>query len=363
MTDSVALAFPKVTIMQFGRSILVNASTPLRYLTVTSFLAAAYILRRGLSSIVVRPLGEPLFLTAIIISTWLGGFRLGIYASVVAGLILDFFFVQPTVGTLGVSDHIIRFVLFTGQGVLVSWLIERLRLAGEELSSSRDELRELAEQHRSERDAEQRRIAREIHDELGQALTGIKFGIHLAKRKVESRLEDESESAVASEFDQLLGQVDSTMDAVRRISTELRPSILDDFGLVAAIEWQTNEFQNKSGIECIFSASSQSFSVTPDASTAIFRIFQEAMTNIVRHAHATSIKVKIFDANGRICLRVEDNGKGIESISPRGTKSLGLLGMRERARLIGGEISITKPESGGTRVELLAPLEKTVSLD
>lgn len=344
--------------MQFGRSILVNASTPIRYGVVTSFLAAAFLLRSVLSSIVVRPLGEPLFLTAIIISTWLGGLRLGIYASVVAGLVLDFFFVQPSVRTLGTFDYLIRFVLFAVQGVLVSWLVERLRLSGDELASSHEELRELAEQHRSERDAEQKRIAREIHDELGQALTSIKFGIHLTKRQVESTSVNVSGFTVLPEFDRLLKQIDTTMDAVRRISTDLRPSILDDFGLVAAIEWQTLEFQNKSGIECTFSSSSQSFPIGPDASTAIFRIFQEALTNIARHAGATNIRVNIFEANDRICLSVDDNGKGIENESPKGNKSLGLLGMRERARLIDGDISITRSESGGTRVELWAPLKQ-----
>jgi signal transduction histidine kinase len=248
-------------------------------------------------------------------------------------------------------------VLFSVEGTLLSWLIDKLRLASEEVIVSREELRELSDQQRSVRDAEQKRIAREIHDELGQELTGLKLGIHLLKRNVVARVDGESRSAMETEIDGLSKQVDSTIGAVRRIATDLRPSVLDDFGLVAAIDWQTNEFGERSGIECIFSSNVSNLDIDPDSSTAIFRIFQEALTNVARHADATRVRVKIELRGSTVSLTVADNGKGIDKEVLKRTKSLGMLGMRERARLIGGSVAVSRSDDGGTRVELIAPLK------
>lgn len=330
----------------------------MRYGVTSSFLATAALLRIGLAAVINRPISTPLFLAAIILSTWMGGLRLGIFASVVAGATLDYFFVQPRVGNLDIYDHVIRFLLFAVEGSLLSWLVDNLRLAGDEIIASQAELRELAEQHRSVRDAEQKRIAREIHDELGQSLTSLKLGIHLVRKKISALGGEASELPVLAEIDSLSKQVDGTIGTVRRIATELRPSILDDFGLVAAIEWQTGEFEKKSEIECIFTSNSPAIDLNPEASTAIFRIFQEALTNIARHAKASQVRVRIEHTDGQIKLAVDDNGAGINNEVMKKTRSLGLLGMRERARLINGDINVTNSKDGGTRVELIAPASK-----
>lgn len=343
--------------MQFGRSSLVNSPPWVRYGVTTLLLAAAVLLRLGLGLIINRPLSAPLFLAAIILSTWLGGLRLGIFASVVAALILDYFFARPAIGTLEFRDHAGRFILFALEGSLLSWIVDKLRRASEEIIASREELRDLSEQQRSVRDAEQKRIAREIHDELGQELTGLKLGIHLLKRKITGKVDGDTRSAIETEIDGLSKRVDSTIGAVRRIATDIRPSVLDDFGLVAAIDWQTNEFGERSGLDCIFSSNVSNLDIDPDSSTAIFRIFQEALTNVARHAKANRVRVKIELRGSTVSLTVADNGKGIDKEVLKRSKSLGMLGMRERARLIGGSVAVSRSDDGGTRVELIAPLK------
>ncbi len=344
-----------VSRFQFGRSALVDANPLVRYGVSIALLLAAALARLGLGLIVNRPLSAPLFLAAIILSTWLGGVRLGIFASIVAAATLDYFFAQPLVGVLELRDHLVRFLLFSIEGSLLSWLVDRLRVTSEEMVASREELRELAEQQRSVRDAEQKRIAREIHDELGQALTSLKLGIHLLKRNISNG--NGVEDKLTSEIDDLSKQVDSTIGTVRRIATELRPSVLDDFGLVAAIEWQTKEFGSRSGIDCIFSSNVDEIELESDASTAVFRILQEALTNIGRHADATQVHVRFEHSNGDLQLTVDDNGRGIDRERTKKNRSLGLLGMRERARLLEGEVSISSSKNGGTQVRLVAPVK------
>ncbi len=349
--------------MSFGRSKFVDRSPFIRYGTSSLLVAAAALFRFLLAAFVNRPISAPLFLAAIVFSTWLGGLRLGVYTSMLAGVILTYFFIQPAVGILETLYHILRFGLFVVEGSFVAWLIDRLRLSGDEIAGSREELQELAGQQRSVRDDEQKRIAREIHDELGQALTGLKLEIHVLRRQIKVPEIDVNASVVLSGLDSLSKQVDATIGTVRRISTELRPSVLDDFGLVAAIEWQAAEFGRKSGVKCAFRSNAESISIGSDASTAIFRIFQEALTNIARHAKATGVTVTIDHLNDSIHLCVEDNGSGIDVKKLKKLKSLGILGMRERARLIGAEITISQRKQGGTRVELFAPVrENNVSV-
>jgi len=342
--------------VSLGGSKLASASFPVRYGTATLLVLAAAVMRVGLSLLINRPVSAPLFLMAVIYTTWLGGLRLGIYASLISGLVLDFYFAQPQIGSLTTYDHLVRFAMLVAEGTLVSWLINKLRIASDELIASREELRGLSERQRTERDAELKKIAREIHDELGQDLTSLKLDIHLLKRNAE-RSADERERVLSTGFDEVSERVDATIEKVRRISSEMRPSILDDFGLVAALDWQVKEFARKTAIECEFKYDSESIELDPDANTAIFRIVQEALTNIARHAQATKASVSMFQAKENLCLRIEDDGRGIEPIMLKGRRSLGLLGMRERARLIDAELTITgTSHPSGTLVELTAPI-------
>jgi signal transduction histidine kinase len=205
------------------------------------------------------------------------------------------------------------------------------------------------------REQERRRLAREIHDQLGQALTGLKldlawFSGQISKDYQSLRSKAESMSEVVS----------STIQAVRRIATDLRPPILDDLGLAAAIEWQGREFASRAGVSCIVNVSPGLERVDLDQtrSTALFRIFQEVLTNITRHANATAVQVTLSQPGDRIELEVWDNGRGISEREIADPRSIGLIGMRERAAMLGGEITIRGVPRQGTTVIARIPMEK-----
>jgi len=234
--------------------------------------------------------------------------------------------------------------------------ITERKQADEQLKAKTEQLRALTISVRSAREAEGIRIAREIHDELGSALTSMKWDLE-EMGKVVSRAENISLSVpLQGKIAAMSGIVDSTIDVVRRISAELRPSILDDLGLAAAVEWQAQQFQARTGIQCIYDCAPGHIDLDPDRSTAVFRIFQEALTNVLRHAHATRIQVALDEDDDEVLLHVQDNGRGILESERTGPGSLGLLGMRERADLIGGSLEIMGVQGVGTTVELRVPL-------
>ena len=146
--------------------------------------------------------------------------------------------------------------------------------------------------------------------------------------------------------------IDTTVSAIRRITQELRPSVLDDLGLAEAIEWQAEQFQARTGIICYCDCSLENIALSQEQSTAVFRIFQETLTNILRHAQATRVDITVEEKDGEFVLTINDNGRGITEDQKSGQHSLGLLGMRERAHLIGGKIDITGVEGKGTVVTL-----------
>jgi signal transduction histidine kinase len=225
------------------------------------------------------------------------------------------------------------------------------RRAEEQLRESHEQLRALSVYLQSVREEERTRIAREVHDELGQALTSCKLDLSW----IAHRLPREPKSLL-QKARQLSDGLDATIGTVRRISSELRPGVLDHLGLSAALEWQANEFQNRTGIKCQVLANIQDAQLPQDLNTAFFRIFQEALTNIIRHAGATQVSVRLKEAAGRIILHVKDNGRGI-SESDLGSGSLGVIGMRERAALLGGHFKISRmPKAGGTHVTVSIPI-------
>jgi signal transduction histidine kinase len=154
--------------------------------------------------------------------------------------------------------------------------------------------------------------------------------------------------------------IDSTIQTVRRISTELRPGILDHLGLVAALEWQANEFQTRTGIRCDVHGSVQDPLLESHLATAFFRIFQETLTNVIRHAGATHVSVHLREQDDRIVMEVRDNGRGITADEITNTRSLGLLGMKERAALLGGEFRVGPMRGGGTRVTVSMPARRAM---
>jgi signal transduction histidine kinase len=150
--------------------------------------------------------------------------------------------------------------------------------------------------------------------------------------------------------------VDEIISAIRKIATELRPGVLDDLGLEAAIEWQIQDFQKRTGIKCEFVSELKDIRLSQDRATAAFRIFQETLTNIARHAQATRVNIRLAASHGKLILEVQDNGKGVTARDLSGAKSLGLLGMRERAMMLDGELTVVGRRGKGTTVGLRIPL-------
>jgi two-component system sensor histidine kinase UhpB len=225
-------------------------------------------------------------------------------------------------------------------------------LAAEEIARSRAELRALAARLESIREEERTRIARELHDELGQTLTGLKLDLAWLER----RLNRHSQAELVDRCANLLSRFDGVMVSTRRIITELRPSVLDQLGLADAIEWQTHEFAARTGLVLDLAIDCESEQPTDAVASAVFRMLQEALTNVAKHASATRVRVALRVEPERLLLDVSDDGRGITRDELRGAHSLGLLGLRERALALGGTVSITPNPRGGTTVALRIPL-------
>jgi len=224
------------------------------------------------------------------------------------------------------------------------------RRAEDKLQRSHDQLRALTGHLQYVREEERTRIAREVHDELGQALTGIKLDLSwLAGRLVGA-------AGLKRKIKAMSAQIDATIQAVRKIATELRPGVLDNLGLAAAIEWQAADFQARTGIRCEVKTSMEETILDQDFSITCFRIFQETLTNIIRHAKATRVEVRMAPDGRDLILTVRDNGRGISEKDVVNNRSIGLIGMRERAAQLGGELFFSGAAARGTTVTMRVPL-------
>jgi PAS domain S-box-containing protein len=229
----------------------------------------------------------------------------------------------------------------------------------ERLKNSHERLQALATHLQSVREEERTRIAREIHDELGQTLTGMQMSLSWLDKKL-SKLDDSkftSQPIIREEIVNISRLVDNAIQTVQEITTELRPVLLDDLGIRAAIEWQAQEFQTRTGIACTSTSNVENITLAQQLSTAIFRILQEALTNVVRHANATRVEIVFIENEAHLELDVIDNGKGIKEHEIESSKSLGLLGMRERVLPFGGTVKIAGIPRTGTRLTVQIPLK------
>ena len=227
---------------------------------------------------------------------------------------------------------------------------ERKR-AEDKLRRSLEQLRALSVYLQYVREDERIRISRQVHDELGQALTGLKMDLYWLTSRLPKKFRTVHDKTKA-----MSAHIDATIQTVRRIATELRPGILDDLGLVAAIEWHAQEFQKRTAIECVVTSDLKDPILDQDLNTAFFRIFQETLTNIIRHAQATRVEVHLQQEESTLVLEVKDNGRGISETELNDTRSIGVLGMRERAALLQGELQITGVPGQGTTVTVRIPL-------
>lgn len=219
------------------------------------------------------------------------------------------------------------------------------------IRKNQEQLRNLAAYLQKVGEAERTNIAREIHDELGQALTVLKMDLSLLRKKW-----PEDSITLHERTDAMLSLIDKTIQSVKKISTELRPGLLDDLGLSAAIEWQSDEFQKRTGIHCTVVTDPSEITLDRERNTAIFRILQETLTNVARHAEATEVHIHLQKSIDQIELQVVDNGKGITQEQLTNPQSFGLLGIRERVTIFGGMITITGVPGKGTTVIVKIPV-------
>jgi PAS domain S-box-containing protein len=240
--------------------------------------------------------------------------------------------------------------------------ITERKQAEEQLKTSSEQLRALSESLRRAREEEGIRIARELHDELGSSLTSLKWSLLKLDKVCSGHENPDSQSSAQEKIDEMVGLVDTTINTVRRISSELRPGVLDDLGLVSAIEWHAQQFQEHTGIVCRFNSLIESVELNREQSTPVFRIFQEAMTNVLRHAQATKVNIIIEEEENEFILEIKDNGRGITESERLGIHSLGLLGMRERAHSIGGKVEINGIAGKGTVLIVRLPINGDTTL-
>ncbi|HEY3875905.1 MAG TPA: sensor histidine kinase [Candidatus Kapabacteria bacterium] len=260
----------------------------------------------------------------------------------------------PFAVVLVVMATILLFAIVVG---VTSHRVERADIfrqqAEEQVRLSRERLRELSAHIQVMQEEERIRIAREVHDELGQSLTALKMDLSMLRKTVPERVD--IERRIHSMNDVLNG----TIRSVQRISSELRPSVLDDLGLAAAIEWQAREFEKRSGLCCSILLPTTDMSINASQATALFRVFQEALTNVARHANARTVDVELLELYGEdvsaVRLRVHDDGVGFDEAQMTSGHSLGLMGMRERAALAGGTFEMESAPGAGMTVIVTMP--------
>jgi signal transduction histidine kinase len=236
--------------------------------------------------------------------------------------------------------------------------VTELKRGEEKLKATSQQLRALSARLQSAREEEGIRIAREIHDELGSSLTRLKWDLEIMSKEELGTQDQERLEKSRRKISEMIALVDETVNTVRRISAELRPSALDDLGLGAALRLQARQFQDRTGIIADCDCAAESVKLTQQQSTAVFRICEEALTNVMRHSYATRVEVRLKIDQGDLVLTVRDNGLGIMPVEMSDSLSLGLLGMRDRARLIGGDIEIEGIEDKGTVVTARVPISR-----
>ena len=225
------------------------------------------------------------------------------------------------------------------------------RRAEMELKRSQELFRSLSEHLQVIREDERTRIARKIHDDLGQALTALKIDLSWLNKKLAN-----DQDLIREKLQSMVTLINETIETVHNVSEDLRPGILDDFGLSAAIEWQAEEFQRRTGMECRINLTPIEFDLSKEKSTNLFRIVQESLTNVIRHANATKVEIELNEKNGILLLEVADNGKGISRAAISNPKSFGLIGIKERVHSLGGDVNIAGTPDEGTRLTVKMPI-------
>ena len=260
---------------------------------------------------------------------------------------------QKKDGTIIQVEVISNEIIYNGKRVWLSLPhdITEEYLAKELLEKSYTDIRQLASNLQSIREDERTNMAREIHDELGQQLTGLKMDIYWLSRKIKS-----PDVEITNKLNESIELINATVASVRKIATDLRPSILDDLGLTAALEWHGEEFEKRSGIKVEFNNKSGDISLKPELVTTVFRIYQELLTNVARHANASLVKVLLQKKDGKLFFSVTDNGVGFDPETIGKKKTLGLLGIKERSLLLDGTYEFKSKPGDGSETIISIPI-------
>ena len=225
--------------------------------------------------------------------------------------------------------------------------------AEKKLKQSLGQIRMLTGHLQEVREEERKNIARDIHDELGQQLTILKMDVAWIIKKLQN-----PDEILIAQLKGLLDTIDGTMKSVRRMCSELRPALLDDLGLIAAMEWQAREFEKNTGIIVELTLPAEALMLVPEIKTGLFRIFQESLTNIARHAQAREVKVNLQEEDKSLVLNIGDNGKGFDTSILNEKSTLGILGMEERSLMMGGKYVIEIEPGKGTTVKVTVPVKR-----
>jgi signal transduction histidine kinase len=251
---------------------------------------------------------------------------------------------------------------YNNDGRIIKWYgisidIEDNKLAKEKIQKTTRQLRELSGHLQKVREEERTNISREIHDELGGQLTVLKMDASWLNKKL-----SDSHVGIQQKMKNLIEILDSMIVSVRRISSELRPSLLDKIGLVATIDWHLKEFEKRSGIVINFDAPKKELSLPDEVKNGLFRIFQESLTNVARHSEATKLKVVLHQSEEQVVLTITDDGIGFDKQKLTEAENLGILGMQERTLMMKGTYNITSTPGNGTSVKIIIPYKKDAVL-
>jgi PAS domain S-box-containing protein len=246
--------------------------------------------------------------------------------------------------------------MIVGASAIIRDISER-KMVQEELGKSNEQLRDLYRRLQSAREEERTRIAREIHDEFGQTLTALSFDLAWMEKRLHP-----DQTQIAQKIESMSKIIGMAIQSIKKLSTDLRPGILDDFGLHAAIEWQAEEFETRTGKKCEVVLDVNDLNIDNEVSTAIFRILQETLTNIMRHASANRVELQLREEPGELVFLVRDDGIGLNPHEANAPQSYGLVGIQERAYSLGGTAEIISSPGQGTTVCVRLPLEKREKL-
>jgi PAS domain S-box-containing protein len=237
--------------------------------------------------------------------------------------------------------------------VIVTDITDRKK-AEREIFNSREQLRALNARLEKVQEEERIKLSRELHDNLGQNLTGLKMDVAWLAKRIKGEITDEPQ-VIISKTESMLELIDDIIKNIRRVSAELRPNGLDYLGLIPTIEWQIEEYRKRTELQCEFTTNATNINFKPEINSSIFRIFQEAFTNIIRHSKATNVTINILEETDTLRLEISDNGIGINEALLSDDHSLGIIGMKERTLQFNGELNIEKISVGGTKLTLFIP--------